>query len=110
MHYTIKNTGGAIAMAVYILHVVDQVEGKLKVPHSQHADSFDYVFEILAGKYAGQRGTHHELSRLVVDPLVVLSSRVGLCHKTGAILDRVGSSDSDRWVPRHGHLLERSVG
>jgi hypothetical protein len=97
-------------MAVYVLHVVDQVKGKLKVVHPHDADSFEYLFEILTGKYAGKRGTHRELSNLVVDPLMVLSSSVGLCHETGVILDREGADDAGRWVPRHGRLLERSIG
>lgn len=101
-------------MTVYVLHVIDRNEGMIKVrtPHSDRRDphTFDFLFEVIAGPFAGQRGSHRELSNLLCDRVLVLSQMVGICRETGAIMDWVGTGTSGQWVQRHSGSLERAIG
>lgn len=101
-------------MTTYLLHVVDQNEGMVKVPPMddtcQDPYSFDFLFEVLTGPFAGKRGSHRELSALLCEQVLVLSRMVGICQQTGAILDWVEAESGGRWVHRHGDPLERALG
>lgn len=100
-------------MSAYVLHVVDRRAGKMTTRSSADPHTFDFVYEVLAGPYAGQRGTHRELSELFVTPLVVLSSKVAICRDTGTLLDWVETDSTDatgQWVQRHRQAIERTVG
>jgi hypothetical protein len=97
-------------MAAYVLHLVDRQQSTLMTAPGREPHSFDFLFEVLTGPFAGERGTHRELSDLLREQIVVMSGTVGLCHTTGAILDWRGSREDGRWVPRHGAPMEQEVG
>ncbi len=100
-------------MATYVLHVVDQTEDRLVTRESNAPQHFDFIYEVVTGPFAGQRGTHRELSDLVADRVVVMSGMVGLSEQTGALLDWQADGTDDgvgHWTPRHRELIERAVG
>lgn len=97
-------------MPAYVLRIIDQETGPLR-DGSATADRFDYLFEVLEGPFAGQWGTHQYLSELVGENVLVLSTRVGICHETGALLDLIEGDDGRlHWLPRRDRQLERAVG
>jgi hypothetical protein len=98
-------------MAAYVLHVVDREKGLLMVNESPNGHSFDFLFEVLTGPFASERGSHRELSDLVREPIIVMSGTVGICHRTGAILDwQQTDSQHGTWMQRHSETKERALG
>jgi hypothetical protein len=97
-------------MAAYVLHLIDRQQGTSMTAPGSEPHSFDFLFEVLTGPFAGERGTHRELSDLLRDHIVVMSGTVGICHTTGAILDWSGTREDGRWMQRHGAPMEREIG
>jgi hypothetical protein len=96
-------------MAAYVLHVVDREHDTLVTTSETPSNSnhYDFLFEVLTGPFAGERGSHRELSELIHEPIIVMSGTVGICSKTGTLLDWQGSVDQGTWAQRHQGTVER---
>lgn len=101
-------------MTTYLLHLVDRSVDKLLVQVTTHPYHVDFVYQVLMGPYAGQRGTVDELQELIDDDLQLLPATIGVGSEDGLIVERPMSARPSTVQPTRQQqaspLLRREVG